>query len=110
MPLQSGVTTRLERVKPGKGPDAKSRVTDADVSPDGRWALLRTRSTVTFDRTSDLFAGEWRAAARVDLAALKEPPGEGVAIRADNTVFVAGESGGKAKAGTFARFSCAPVG
>jgi hypothetical protein len=33
-----------------------------------------------------------------------------VAIRADNTVFVAGESGGKAKAGTFARFSCAPVG
>jgi uncharacterized protein YjiK len=39
---------------------------------------------------------------------LKEPQGEGVAIDRNNTVFVAGESGGKGNGGTFTHFSCVP--
>ena len=63
---------------------------------------------MTFYRASDLLAGQWRAANRVDLTSLKEAQGEGVALGADNTVFLAGEGGGKGQPGSFARFACAP--
>ena len=107
--LKSGATARLERMgDPSAKPDAASRITDAAVSPDGQWAALRTKSSLTFYRASDLFSGQWRAATRVDLTPLKEPQGEGVAIGGDNTVFLAGEGGGKGRAGTFAHFTCAP--
>ena len=46
----------------------------------------------------------------VDLAPLKEEQGEGVALGVDNTVFLAGEGGGKGQPGSFARFSCTPRG
>ena len=107
--LTSGATARLERVgEPSAKPDAASRITDAAVSPDGQWAALRTKSSLTFYRAADLLAGQWRAATRVDLTPLKEPQGEGVAIGGDNMVFLAGEGGGKGRAGTFAHFNCAP--
>ncbi len=107
--LQSGASMRLERVgTPASGKsDAESRVTDGAVSPDGQWVVLRTRSSLSFYRASDLLAGQWRVASRVNLTSLKEPQGEGVALGADNTVFVAGEGGGKGQQGTFARFTCA---
>ena len=108
--LKPGVTSELERVgSPSSKPGDQSRITDGAVSPDGQWAVLRTRSSLTFYRASDLLAGQWRAASRVDLAPLKEPQGEGVALGNDATVFLAGEGGGKGQAGTFARFACAPV-
>ena len=108
--LKSGATTRLERVGEALAkPDAASRITDAAVSPDGRWAALRTKSSLTFYLASDLLAGQWRAATRIDLTPLKEPQGEGVALGDDNIVFLAGEGGGKGRAsGTFAHFSCVP--
>jgi hypothetical protein len=110
--LQSGATMRLERVGAPLAPkaDTESRITDGAVSPDGQWIALRTRSSLTFYRTSDLRAGQWRAGNRVDLTSLKEPQGEGLALGPDNTVFVAGEGGGKGQPGTFARFTCAPRG
>jgi hypothetical protein len=109
--LKSGATVMLERVGSGTGKaDAASRITDGAVSPDGQWAALRTRSALTFYRTSDLLAGQWRAANRVDLTPLHEPQGEGVALGGDNTVYLAGEGGGKGQPGSFARFSCAPKG
>jgi hypothetical protein len=108
--LKPGTTAQLERVgAPSSKADAQSRITDGAISPDGQWAVVRTRSDLTFYRASDLLAGHWRAAARVDLAALKEPQGEGVALANDVSVFLAGEGGGKGQAGTFARVSCAPV-
>ena len=55
-------------------------MTDAAISPDGQWAVLRTRSALSFYRASDLLAGNWRVASRVDLTPLKEPQGEGVAL------------------------------
>jgi hypothetical protein len=107
--LKSGATVMLERVGSGGGKtEAESRVTDGAVSPDGQWAVLRTKSALTFYRASDLLAGQWRAANRVDLASLREAQGEGVALGADHTVFLVGEGGGKSQPGSFARFSCAP--
>jgi hypothetical protein len=108
--LRNGATVPLERVAVAtKGTaDSSSRVTDATTSADGQWAVLRSHEALMFFHTSDLLAGRWQSAFRVDLTSLKEPQGEGVALGGNNTVFVAGESGGKGKAGTFARFSCVP--
>jgi len=104
--LQAGATMRLERVgAPASKPDADSRITDGSVSPDGQWVVLRSRSALTFYRAADVLSGQWRAASTVNLSSLKEPQGEGVALAADNTVFLAGEGGGRGE-GTFARLSC----
>lgn len=110
--LRPGSTVRLERVgvPAVKNPDEQSRITDGAVSPDGRWTALRTRSTLMFYRSSDLFGGHWRESTRVDLTPLHEPQGEGVAIGPDGGVFLVGEGGGKGQAGTFARFTCTPQG
>jgi hypothetical protein len=108
--LRSGATAMLERVgDPRSGKvAAASRITDGSVSPDGQWAVLRTRSSLTFYRASDLLTGRWSEAHTVDLTPLDEPQGEGVALGADHTVFLAGEGGGKRQPGTFARFRCTP--
>jgi len=109
--LRAGSTVRLERVGGAKGEkDHDLRITDGAVSPDGRWTVLRSQHSLRFYRTSEFFEGHWRDGLRVDLTPLREPQGEGVAIGANNAVFVAGErGGGKHKGGTFARFSC-PLG
>ena len=108
--MKSGATARLERLgSAGSGKAAAdSRITDGAVSADGQWAVLRTKSALTFFRASELLAGQWRPGTRIDLTPLKEPQGEGVALGADNVVFLAGEGGGKGRPGSFARFSCAP--
>jgi hypothetical protein len=106
--LEAGTTMKLERVAEiSPKADAQSRITDASASPDGRWVVMRSRSTLAFYRAAELFAGKARAAATVDLRSLREAQGEGVAYGADATVFLAGEGGGKGLPGTFARFSCA---
>jgi hypothetical protein len=108
--LKSGTTAQLERVgAPPARPQAPMRITDGAVSPDGQWAVLRNRSSLTLYRASDLLAGRWRPAQEVDLAAMKEPQGEGVALANDTSLFLVGESGGKGQAGTFGRVTCAPV-
>ena len=108
--LRAGGSMRLERVgAPVKVDSARdTRITDGAISPDGQWAALRTASSVTFYRTADLFAGRWSAVTRVDLSSLKERQGEGIALGAGNTIFLAGEGGGKSGSGTFARLTCAP--
>ena len=105
--LQGGATMTLERVGPPVAQPADHlRITDGSASPDGQWVVLRSRSALTFYRTSDVLAGRWRAAATVSLSALKEPQGEGVAFGPENTLFLAGEGGGKGKPGTFVQLSC----
>ena len=106
--LEAGITMKLERVAEiSPKADAQSRITDASASPDGRWVVLRSRSTLSFYRAAELFGGRARAASTVDVRPLKEPQGEGVAYAGDGTVFLASEGGGKALPGTFMRFSCA---
>ena len=102
---KSGGSTQLERVgaprAAGKG-DA-DRITDGAVSPDGAWIVLRTKTALMFYAAKDILAGPWREASRVDLRALKEPQGEGVAFGANGTIYLAGEGTG---AGSLARISC----
>lgn len=107
--LRAGATMQLERVvqlvaRPGEG----ERITDGSVSPDGKWVALRTREALMF-YPSELLAGSSRPATTIDLRPLKEPQGEGLALGADNVVFLAGEGGGKGQPGTFARFTCNPA-
>jgi hypothetical protein len=108
--LVSGGTVPLERVGAIKSGEvnASARITDGAVSPDGAWTVLRTTSTLMFYRSDEFLSGKWREVQRVDLAALKEPQGEGVALGTGGTVFVVGEGGGKDQPGTLARFTCAP--
>lgn len=70
--------------------------------------VLRTSQGLTFHQTAELITGNWREARSVDLKAVGEMQGEGVAIGADGTVYLAGEGGGKSRPGTFARFNCMP--
>ena len=107
---KAGSTSRLELVgapisKRTSSPEA--RITDGAISPDGEWAVLRTLTSLTFYRTADFFKGDFRAARRVDLKSLGEAQGEGVAFGPSNTVYVAGEGGGKSQPGTLAILSCA---
>jgi hypothetical protein len=88
-------------------PAANARVTDGAISPDGEWVALRTKTTLIFYRAADFLKGNFREAKRVDVTALGEPQGEGVAFGPSNTVYLAGEGGGKAQPGTLAVLSCA---
>lgn len=98
MPVARG--GRRSRVRGG------DRVTDAALSPDGRWLALRTTRDLTFHRLADLLAGRWAEAGRVSLEPLDEPQGEGVAYAADGSIVLVGEGGGKGRPGTFARLTC----
>ena len=107
--LQAGTTMRLERVSvaPVGQAGADDRITDGSVSPDGETVVLRTLSRLEFYRAADFFAGKWQALRRVDLKPLKEAQGEGVALGANDTIYLVGEGGGGKRPGTFARFRCA---
>jgi hypothetical protein len=101
---------RLERVGAPLSngtPAANARITDGAISPDGELVVLRTRSALTFYRAADFLKGNFRETRRVDVTSLGEPQGEGVAFGDSNTVYVAGEGGGKSQPGTLGVLSCA---
>jgi hypothetical protein len=100
---------RLERVGAplSKTPAANARITDGAISPDGELVVLRTKTELIFYRAADFLKGNFRELRRVDLTSLGEPQGEGVAFGPSNTVYVAGEGGGKSQPGTLAVLSCA---
>lgn len=107
--LRPGATHRLERVgepRDAEKPAANARITDGGFSPDGAWVVLRTPRRLSFHRASELLSGNWREAHRFDLRAVDEAQGEGVAVAAGGTVYLAGEGGGKSRPGTFARLTC----
>jgi hypothetical protein len=104
-----GAAVRLERVGPPRaagripGPE---RITDGAVSPDGVWVALRSNRSLVFYRSRELFTGTWREAGRIDLRALEEPQGEGIAFGADGAIHLVGESGGRSRNGTFGTLRC----
>ena len=110
--LRTGETHALRRVGQPRGrePDEDERVTDGAVSPDGRWVALRTRTSVALHRAADLSAGNWSEVRRIDLKAVGEPQGEGVAIGPDGSLYLAGEGGGQGRPGTLARLACTGLG
>ena len=103
-PPKPDATVRLERLGTLDSALVKEMVTGANVSPDGRWAIVRTHRSVLFYRSTDLAAGKLQAAQRFDLRKLDEPQGEGVALATDGTVYLAGEGGGRI--GSFGQISC----
>ena len=90
----------------GRSVASTRKVTDASVSPDGRWIALRTLNSVTFYRASELTSGEVREAFSYDLRSLGEAQGEGIALGPDGVVWLISEGGGKSKPGTLARLQC----
>jgi hypothetical protein len=101
---------KLERVGTSlsKGtPAADARITDGAISADGEWVVLRTKTSLLFYRAAEFLKGNFRETRRVDVTSLGEPQGEGVAFGASNTVYVAGEGGGKSQPGTLGVLSCA---
>ena len=88
-------------------PGAAARITDGAISPDGEWVVLRSRDNLTFYRAADFLKGNFRETRRIDLRSLAEPQGEAVAFGPSNTLYVAGEGGGKSQPGTLAVVSCA---
>ena len=107
--LRPGSAHRLERVgKPranGKAAEGE-RITDGTVSVGGRWVALRSKTKVWIYPASEFFAGSWKAAREIDVASFGEPQGEGIAMDAKGTIYLAGEGGSKSQPGTFARLSC----
>jgi hypothetical protein len=108
--LEPGARVKLERV--GKAladkPRGDNRVTDGAFSADGKWAVLRTNTSLTFYRGADFVKGDFKEAHRVDLSSLKEPQGEAVVFGAGSTLYLGGEGGGKKAPGTLAALSCNP--
>lgn len=92
----------LSRQQPAKG----ARITDGAISADGRTVVLRTESALTFYPAAAFLKGTFEPSRRVDLTSLGEPQGEAVSFGPSNTLYVAGEGGGKSQPGTLAVISC----
>ena len=103
--LQTGAPMKLTRVGQARQKTA-DRITDGTISPKGEWAALRSNDELILYRAADLLSGNWREARRINLKPLGEPQGEGVAFAGDDVLYLAGEGGGKASAGTFVRLNC----
>jgi hypothetical protein len=84
----------------------RSRITDAETTPDGAWVALRTNSELLLLPTRDLVNGEMNDAWHVNLRPLDETQGEGVAISNAGDVYLAGEGGGHGLPGTFTHVKC----
>lgn len=82
------------------------RITDADLSWDGRWVALRTIDDLELYRAADLLNGHPGTPLEFDLTSLAEPQGEGLALARDGTVYLAGEARDGVRGGTLARLSC----
>ena len=106
--LTAGVPAQLERVVMlNDKVRRQQRITDGDMSWDGKWIVLRTIKTVEFFRAADLLSGNPTPPIEGDLSALREPQGEGVAFAPDGTIYLASEGMDAAlNGGMFARASC----
>lgn len=110
-PLRTGIATRLKKVATLATKVSKSQwITGASVSPDGRWVVLRTPASLLFYRAERLTKGVVTDPLVFDIRDLREPQGEGVALRSDGTVYLTGEGGGgggaRGRPGTFAAVRC----
>jgi len=103
-----GASSELRKIVTLESGDIKRRemITDADLSPDERWVVLRSDRTLMFYPAKDLMSGKPKDALRFDLTDLKEPQGEGVAVGPNGMVYLAGEGGGKSRPGTLNSLRC----
>jgi hypothetical protein len=106
--LTPGATATLERVATlaDRGAKRDFRITDGDITWDGKWVGLRTIEAAVFYRASELLGGKPAPPLEFDLSRLGEPLGEGIAFAQDGTVYLSGEGRDGTRGGTFARMSC----
>lgn len=105
--LTPGTPMKLERVATLADKARRDlRITDADMTWDGKWVALRTLEAVEFYRAADLLRGSPTPPVEFDVSRLREPQGEGVALAKDGTVYLAGEGRDGTRGGTLARMSC----
>ena len=83
--------------------DDATRITDAGVSPDGRWVAMRTKEQVLFYDARSLLSGRPDRPLSFDVRRLQEPQGEGIAWADDGSLLLAGEG---PRGGTLARMTC----
>jgi len=82
-------------------------VTGAALSIDRRWVAIRSNRSAWFFRAGDFVAGKPGEPIHVDLAAAREPQGEGITFGPDGTIYLIGEGGGKGRPGTLRQITCA---
>jgi hypothetical protein len=106
--LNPGVAVTLERVALlNDEVRRRQRITDSDMSWDGKWIAMRTIKTVEFFRAEDLLSGKPTPPLEGDLSPLREPQGEGLALARDGTLYLASEGFDAAlNGGMLARISC----
>lgn len=86
--------------------DRDARVTGGAVSPDGRWAAVRTVNALSLEPLEDFLAGRSGMLHHVDLSALGEPQGEGVAFDGDGGVVLTSEAGSVLGPSILTRLKC----
>jgi hypothetical protein len=94
----AGILYRISPGGPGKvkaeriGELGMARVTDADVSVDGKTVVVRTNNEVAFYQTAVLIAGKSpKPDRRFSVRQAKEPQGEGVAFDGNRTLYLTSE-------------------
>lgn len=106
-PLRAGAAVTLERVREvaPRPRQLGDFVTGAGASRDGRWVAVRTYGRLALYRAADLLGGG-EPAYTMDLAALGETWGEGVAIDDDGTVLLVSEGSGRHTGSAAAWLEC----
>jgi hypothetical protein len=106
--LVAGSAANLEHVVTLTGKVRRERrITDGDITWDGKWVGLRTIGAVEFFRASDLLAGTPDPPIEGDLSPLREPQGEGLAFGRDGTLYLSSEGMDVAReGGMLGRMSC----
>ena len=107
-PLRAGPAVELERVREiaPRPRQLGDFVTGAGASADGRWVAVRTYGRLALYRAADLL-GTGGPAFTMDLAALGETWGEGVAVDSDGTVLLVSEGRGQHTGSGAAWLQCA---
>jgi hypothetical protein len=109
-PRSDGRVVQLEQIGPARssGPVRRDeQITDGAVTRDGERMVLRSHEALYFYRTAQLLAGDWSGAEIVNLKHVGEAQGEGVALGANNEIYLVGEGGGGSRPGSFAHLTCA---
>jgi uncharacterized protein YjiK len=106
-PLRSGQRNMLSVAAALTLAESKgSGITDAAASRDGKWIVLRSNDSMFLYRAAELLEQRAAKPIQVDLRALNEPQGEGIAFGPEGTVYVVGEGGSKNRPGSFIAMQC----
>lgn len=100
--LGSGGDLRLERI----GEVGLLVVSDAEASPDAAFVVVRNGDEAVFYRSDDLVRGAAIPRMRVPLDGLGEPQGEGVAVDASGTLYLASEGRPWSRGGSLIALRC----